>query len=198
MNVGFINLGNLSADPASPIDGQFWYNSTLGKYRCKEDGAVKDMISGGGGSDPWTYIKLASEFTTTVIPVSDIGLAFTPAANTTYEFEAQILVRAASTATGARVGLAWNTGNTDGAAMITSPNANGNGFATSIGGTNASLLAAATGMPTNTNSALATIKGTVIVGESPSGDIKIQLASEVAASLVTARVGSFLKYRVLP
>lgn len=46
MNVGFINLGSLTADPASPGNGTFWYNSTLGKYRCKEDGVIKDMVSG--------------------------------------------------------------------------------------------------------------------------------------------------------
>lgn len=51
----------------------------------------------GSGSDPWTYIKLASDFTTSSATAVDVtGMAFTPAINSTYEVEAQLMVRTAT------------------------------------------------------------------------------------------------------
>lgn len=50
MNVGYIQLGNLTADPASPQDGQMWYNSTLGKFRVRENGVTKDDDTGGNNN----------------------------------------------------------------------------------------------------------------------------------------------------
>jgi hypothetical protein len=39
-----------SADPASPANGQLWYNSTSGKFRGFQNGASVDLIGGGGGA----------------------------------------------------------------------------------------------------------------------------------------------------
>ena len=51
MNIGgYINLGNLTADPASPQNGWIWYNSTLGKFRKRESGVTSDMDTAGPGA----------------------------------------------------------------------------------------------------------------------------------------------------
>jgi hypothetical protein len=39
------------------------------------------------------------------------------------------------------------------------------------------------------------VRGIVVAGATPSGTIKLQLASETAGTTVTIKTGSFLKYR---
>lgn len=147
------------------------------------------------GADPWTYIKLGSDFPTTSATAVDItGLAFTPSANKTYEFEALLLLRTATATVGPRPGIAWPTGMTDGVSdiyMPTSATAQVMGF----GNVNAAILAAVGGLPNTTQSYPARVSGMVISGASPSGTVKLQLASETAGTSVTVKVGSFIKYR---
>lgn len=51
---GRVNLLNTavlqpqSADPASPVDGQLWYNSTSGKFRSREAGLSRDLFQTAG------------------------------------------------------------------------------------------------------------------------------------------------------
>lgn len=151
--------------------------------------------SPGGGSDPWTYAVLASDFTTTSATAVDVtGLAFTPAASTKYEFEATLMTRTATTTVGPRPGLAWPTGMTDGVAVI-KQTSSATAELTTNGNVNAALLCAVGGLPTNTQSYPANIRGMVIAGATPSGTVKIQLASETAGTTVTIKAGSFIKYR---
>jgi hypothetical protein len=151
----------------------------------------------GGGSDPWTYIKLSSDFVTSSATAVDVtGLAFTPAANTQYEFEALLLLRTATTTVGPRPGLAWPTGGTDGVGMIDTPTS-ATARALTNGNINAALLGPVGGLPNTTQSYPATIKGTFIAGASPSGTVKVQLASETGGTNVTAKTGSFLRYRTI-
>jgi hypothetical protein len=149
----------------------------------------------GGGVDPWTYIKLSSDFTTGSATAVDVtGLAFTPAANTQYEFEAHLLCRTAAVAAGPRPGVAWPTGGTDGIASIYTPSST----TTEVqqhGNINAAVLGPVGGLPTATQSYGAKILGTFIAGASPSGAVRLQLASETAGTNVTVKAGSFLKYR---
>ena len=42
---GFV-LDPQSADPASPVDGQLWYNSTTGTFRKRQNGVTSDLDSG--------------------------------------------------------------------------------------------------------------------------------------------------------
>ena len=42
---GFV-LAPQSADPASPVDGQLWYNSTTGTFRKRQNGVTSDLDSG--------------------------------------------------------------------------------------------------------------------------------------------------------
>ena len=151
----------------------------------------------GGGSDPWTYIKLAADFTTSSASAVDVtGLAFTPLLNTQYEFEAMLFLRTATASVGPRPGLAWPTGMTDGVAIIRTPSS-ATAFTTAFGNISAALLAAVGGLPNTTASFPAQIKGSVRAGAVPVGNVRLQLASETAATNVTAKAGSFLKYRAI-
>lgn len=42
------NLGSLAGDPSSPVDGDIWYNSSTGKFRCRQNGTTFDCVSNGG------------------------------------------------------------------------------------------------------------------------------------------------------
>lgn len=148
-------------------------------------------------SDPWTYVTVngGSDFTTTSGTAVDVtGLAFTPAANTTYEFEAQLMLRTATATVNPRAGLAWATGLTDGIGNIDQSQT-----ATTIlmarGNISAALLIAVGGLPNTTQSWPATIWGFVRAGASPSGTVRVQLASETAGTVVRVVANSFLKYR---
>lgn len=153
--------------------------------------------SGGGGADPWTYIKLASDFPTSSATAVDItGLAFTPSANTQYEFEAHLLCRTATATVGPRPGVAWPTGGTDGVASIYVPSSV-SAEVQQHGNINAAVLGPVGGLPNTTQSYGAKVMGTFIAGASPSGTVKLQLASETAGTTVTVKAGSFLKYRTV-
>ncbi len=45
-----------AGDPASPANGQLWYNSTSGKFRGYQNGASIDVGGGGGGGGAWGSI----------------------------------------------------------------------------------------------------------------------------------------------
>lgn len=150
-----------------------------------------------GGADPWTYVKLGSDFVTSSATAVDVtGLAFTPAANTQYEFEAVLMLRTATATVGPRPGLAWPTGGTDGVAELFMPTS-ATAQVLAFGNINAALLAAVGGLPNTTQSWPARISGTFRAGASPSGTVKVQLASETGGTNVTAMTGSYLKYRVI-
>ena len=151
-----------------------------------------------GSSDPWTYVKLGSDFTTTSsTAVSITGLAFTPDANTQYEFEVCLLTRTAAAATGPRPGIAWATiGLTDGVADIYQTSS-ATAEVQQHGNSNAAVLSPVGGLPNTTQSYSGRIYGTAIMGASPTGDVQITLASETGGTTVTAKAGSYLKYRII-
>lgn len=150
-----------------------------------------------GGSDPWTYAKLAADFPTTSSTAVDVtGLAFTPAANTAYEFEVLLLCRTATATVGPRAGLAWPTGGSDGVANMYTPSS-GTAQTMVFGNIAGAMLAAVGGLPNTTASYPVSIGGVFIAGASPSGTVKVQLASETAGTSVTVKAGSFIKYRAI-
>lgn len=155
-------------------------------------------MTGPAGSDGWTYVKLAVDFTTSsATAVTVTGLEFTPLLNLQYEFEALLFLRTATATVGPRPGLGWPTGMTDGVADITMPSS-----ATAqirvFGNINAALLAAVGGLPNTTQSYPARIAGSVRAGAVPSGTVNVQMASETAGTVVTVKAGSFLKFRLVP
>lgn len=144
----------------------------------------------------WTYVILGSDFVTSSATAVDVtGFNFTPAANLRYEFEAMLMLRAATATVNPRVGLAWATGLTDGVARIAESQAATGAPLFASGNPNASLLVAVGGLPNTTQSWPATIHGMILAGASPSGTVRIQLATETAATNVTIKAGSILKYK---
>ena len=150
-----------------------------------------------GGSDPWTYVKLASDFSTGSATAVDVtGLSFTPSANTTYEIEGCFLLRTATTTVGPRPGVAWPTGCTDGVAYLQTTSAAGT-VVMQNGNINAAVLGPVGGLPNTTQSWPAQMQVTMIVGASPSGNFQIRLATETASTNVTMKAGSWIKYRTM-
>lgn len=149
-------------------------------------------------ADRWTYVRLTSDFTTTSATAVDVtGLAFTPEANKTYEVRAQFLVRTATTTVGPRPGCAWPTGLTDGVASVY-VTSSASAQVMTRGNSSAAVLAPVGGLPTTTQSYPGQLDATLVVGASPSGTFKIQLASETAGTTVTMKAGSWLAYREIP
>lgn len=145
----------------------------------------------------WFRIDLATDFTTTSTTASDVtGLGFAPLANTKYEFEVMLLLRSAAGTTGPQPGLTWPTGLTDGVVRLFASTAV-NAEIFRHGNSSAAVLVPNTGYGSTTTSYLGGGSGILIAGASPSGNLQVQLASEVSASTVTAKAGSYLRYKVL-
>ncbi len=143
----------------------------------------------------WTTILLASDFTTSSASAVDVGLGFAPAANLRYEFEARLMLRTATTTVNPRVGLAWASGLSDGAATVQESQAATGTPLFASGNPSAALLIAVGGLPNTTGSWPAKVDGIALAGATPSGSVRIQLASETAGTNVTLKAGSILRYR---
>lgn len=177
-----------------------WPDGTF--VSCKDTKNSYILLSGvfyfvGNNQGHWTYVKLANDFSTTSATAVDItGLSFAPSANTRYEFEARLMVRTATATVNPRPGLAWPTGISDGVANLwLAQSATAQLLA--FGNPNASILMAVGGLPNTNQSWPAGGSGIVSAGATPSGSLRLQLASETNGTSVTAKAGSFLKYRTL-
>lgn len=191
---------NLQAHVAAahaPSNAQKNSDITKAEIEAKLTGEISSHTH-AGGSDAWTYLRLASDFTTTSATAVDItGLGFAPSANQRYEFEGQLFLRTATASVNPRAGLAWPTGMTDGVANIDEAQS-ATAILMSRGNISAALLVAVGGLPNTTQSWPATVWGSATAGASPSGNIRLQLASETAGTVVTSKAGSWLKYRTIP
>lgn len=151
--------------------------------------------AGAAAADPWTYVKLASDFVTSSgTAVNVTGLEFTPAANKSYVFEAQLLTRTAATSTGVRPGIAWPAGTITDAVVEVRQSTSATAQVLAFGNGGAVVQAQGTGLPNTTQSWPAKIAGTMITGASPSGNLRVIVASETGAN-VTIKAGSWLRYR---
>ena len=143
----------------------------------------------------WTDLVLGSQFDTSSSSAVDVtGWSFTPAANIRYEFEAIMMVRTATATTGPRPGLAWPTGGTDGVADV-QVTSSASGVVRTLGNINAAILAPVGGLPNTTQSWPAFLYGNFVAGGSPSGTVKMQLASESGGTTVSIMPGSLFRYR---
>lgn len=98
-----------------------------------------------------------------------------------YEFEAVLYCRTATATVGPRPGIAWPTGMTDGVVQIYIPTSV-SAQAMQFGNVNAAVLAPVGGLPNTTQSYPGRIIGSARAGATPSGTIKIQLASETSGT----------------
>lgn len=172
-------------------------NSATGR---KQELPSGDTLVGG---DAWTVVKVTQDFTVSAVAFANIlvvaagaALGFTPAANTNYEFEGLILVQTATATVGPRVGLAWGTGYSYGAAEVRRPlTATTQNYAQGTIGTVAGTLQDATGgVPVAAVPYLATLKGNLLAGATPTA-LTVQVASSTAGTNVTIKAGSFIRYR---
>lgn len=166
-----------------------------GNEYVRKDGAWA-IEADGGGSDPWTLVVLESDFTISTTANNTVtGFNFTPAASTRYIIEGYFLLQTSTTTTGARPGVAWPTGYSDGAAYLQAPNsltALALQQPTPAAGT---ANAASTGLPVINRSYHSQMQALLLMGASPSGNFQITLASETAAVNVTMKAGSLIRYR---
>ncbi len=153
-------------------------------------------------ADPWTYKKLASDYTTTsatlaTISIGGVSLDFTPAANTNYEFEALLMLRTSTATNNPRTAVAWPTGMTDGVTTIQQTGSTATTLVYTSGSIAATVQVAAGGLPDNTNGWPCFIKGVMRAGATPGSTLRIQMAAETAGGTMTVETGSFLKYRTV-
>lgn len=150
-----------------------------------------------GGADPWTYVKLAEDFTTSGTTNANVtGLAFTPATGKTYYVIGVFMLRTATATVGARPGIAWPANLTDATARAeaaTSLTAS----AIRSWGARTTQNAASTGLATTTDSHYGGVEALMVTGATTSGDFQITLASESAGTNVSIKSGSFIAYREL-
>ncbi len=160
------------------------------------DAANTLTVAATGGADPWTYLVLGSDFTTSsATAVAITGLAFTPDPNARYEFEAVLMTRTATATVGPRPGIAWPTPTqVDGVGFIQQTSAAGTNVLQN-GHIAAATLAPVGGLPDTTNSWPAIVRGIFTTGATVTLGLRLQLASETGGTNVTVRAGSFLKYR---
>lgn len=152
----------------------------------------------GGGSDPWTYVKLAANTSTgSSTAVNVAGMSFTPTASTTYEVEGVFFMTSSPSAAtvNPRLGIAWPTAPNDGVAQIIQTGAAAATLVHLSGNVGASLLTAAGGLLNNTQSWPFRIWVAFGASATVSGTFRIQMASETAGSDVTMKRGSYFRYR---
>lgn len=153
------------------------------------------VAASGGGSDPWTYVKLGSTFSTSSGTAVDItGMSFTPAANKIYEIEGVFMTRTDVATIGPRVGITWPTGLTDSVVEIVA-SASATTAVLAYGNDAAERTNLNTGVVNTTSSWPVLIKALIVVGASPSGNIQFRLTTETAGTIVYVRAGSYFKYR---
>jgi hypothetical protein len=125
-------------------------------------------------TDNWTYVKLTTDQVVTTTSGTATALAFTPVANSLYEVEGQLWLQSTSTGSGPQPGVAWNTGNSDGVAHITTTESGSTVTMVNLP-TGVDAAALATSFPDTTNSYPAQVKASFKTGGSPSGAFTITL-----------------------
>lgn len=132
-----------------------------------------------GGSDPWTYVKLATNSTVSTVAYANVtGMSFTALANTTYLVEVIGAYQTAATTTGIGLALDIPSGSVVGQVET-------NTSATAQGGVEQIADATTTGATTgvraaNTNTPI-TARWVVAIGATP-GTVQLMQRSEIAAS----------------
>ena len=147
------------------------------------------------GVSAWGTVTLGSDFdllSTTQTAVT--GLAFTPAASSTYLIELWILTKTGGTAAGTRPGIDWPTGLDRQAAWITAPSTATVNSVRNWGPTTAGQAAIATGATTTANYYLAVGRALMVTGGTPSGDFQITVSGESGGTTATIGAGSTIRY----
>jgi len=147
--------------------------------------------------DGWTYLRLASDFSNSTTSMTDVtGLAFTPDASAEYIVEGTLMLQSAAATTGPQPGIVWPTN--VGTGVYYTQQASAAGSTTPrYGNTTANFTSGAADIADATGPWPHKLEATFHTASNVSGDFKITLRSEVAASNVTMLAGSWIRYRRL-
>lgn len=151
--------------------------------------------------DGWTYLRLDSDFTTSSATSVDVtGLAFTPDASAHYVVEGHLILASATggaTTTGVapQPGITWPTNVGNGTYHTTQASATGSTLPR-YGNTTANFASGADSIP-DTNSWPHVMSVNFLTLSNVTGDFKLTLRSEVAATNVTMKAGSYIRFRRL-
>lgn len=138
----------------------------------------------GGGSDPWTWQKLAADVANSTITLAAVtGMSFTAAANTTYLVEVIGTFQSAATTTGLALALDIPSGSVSGIhfhpVSATGLNSTEQIADNATTGATTGVRAAATNVP---------LRASFIVAVGATGGaVQLQFRSEIAASAVTMK-----------
>lgn len=156
------------------------------------------QINVGAGADPWTYLVLGSDFSTTsATPVSVTGLSFTPSPNKVTVVEAYYLLRSSVSTTGPQPVPVFPTAGVTDSAYHLHGGASASVDVWAGGDSNlvTSLSIASVASLTRTYPAL--LMATLVCGSSVTGSFSAGIQSEIAGSSVTVRAGTWLRYRTI-
>jgi hypothetical protein len=152
-------------------------------------------------SDPWTRVKLASDFTTALATFVNItGMTYTPPATSDFIIEAELLLWTTTTTTLPRIGVALPAGMQYAAVEIVQAGATDTTQVVQEGGT---TTAAATVQVPAGGLAVASVPRmcrVVIKGKSGANPtaVTLQLAAEIAgANVCFVKAGSEMRSRVI-
>lgn len=184
--------------------GDFNYDTSY-IYVCVDTGSglawrrttLSSWITGGGPavSDPWTFVNLASDLTVGVTTNTDSLLKFTPAADKKYWFQGRLFLQSSVATTGPRPGIKWPTAGVIQNIGFAIGSNSTTAFASRFWGGTTTANAASTGVSSTAFPYYGSVEGVFETNGSIAGDLIVTLASEVGASNVTLKAGSFLAYR---
>ena len=176
-----------AGDPTG-TNGGMYYNSSTNTFRCFQGGAWKNCDS------DFTTVKLTSDQSRTATSYANVtGLTFSVAANTDYDIECTLLYDTAAVGTGAQFavnGPASPTALTSTYQVSTSTTADTVYSHTAYNNT--------TNLPTASQGTVRTVGKlwAVLRNGANAGTFAVRYRSEVNASAVNVRIGSYCKYRI--
>jgi hypothetical protein len=147
------------------------------------------------GVSAWGTVTLGSDFTllsTTQTAVT--GLAFTPAASSTYLIELWVLTKTGGTAAGTRPGIDWPSGLVRQAAWLTAPSNATTNAIRNWGPTTAGQAAIAAGATTTADYYLAVGRALMVTDAGVSGDFQVTVSGESGATNAIIGAGSTIRY----
>jgi len=150
-------------------------------------------------ADPWTYVTLGSDFTTTSTSFTNItNLKFTPSISTKYQIEIFLLVSCNSTAMNPVPSISWPTSLTTGACNLSFVGATSTTQTWEALANGSSTSAAPTTYPLAGTVYLAEGKAVIVCDGSTSGDFQVQIkaaSGDGSSETITVKTNSFLRYR---
>lgn len=159
---------------------------TVGTATNAHEPTAKQSEAGGGGSDPWTWQKLAADVANSTTTFSAAtGLSFAAAANTSYLIKLFGALQSAATTTGAALAVDSPSGSVVGQTLISSS-------ASAMQATEQIADNATTGVTTGVRAANTNVPVhawfRVDIGAT-GGTVQLQFRSEIAGSAVTLKAG---------